>query len=127
MRIYTQCVPFTNCRSLNVRQKPQDDYNIHTDAFMPRMVWASACRSWYKSETTGRLTALYPGSPIHWFETMENPRYEDFDIKYLSDNTFQYLGNGYTKREMEGGDLSYFLDIGMEETMPPEVKTNGVV
>lgn len=41
---------------------------------------------------------------------LENPRYEDFDITYRSLNRFQFLGNGFTRDEVEGKDLSWYLD-----------------
>lgn len=41
---------------------------------------------------------------------MASPRWEDFDIKYLTTNRFSFLGNGRTKLEdEEGADLAYYL------------------
>ena len=41
---------------------------------------------------------------------LENPRYEDFELTYRSKNRFQYMGNGFTLEEVDGRDLSWYLD-----------------
>lgn len=74
-------------------------------------VWTAGCRSWFnQGKAGGRLSAQYAGSLIHWRRMLENPRYEDFDITYRSLNRFQFLGNGFTRDEVEGKDLSWYLD-----------------
>lgn len=40
---------------------------------------------------------------------MENIRGEDFDITYRSKNRFRFMGNGYTEREVNDGDLAFFV------------------
>lgn len=41
---------------------------------------------------------------------MSSPRWEDYDIKYLSANKFSFLGNGRAKLEKENdSDLAYYL------------------
>ena len=70
---------------VSVEPKPEairDFYN-HTHEMMKRLVWSSACRSWFKNgKEHGPVTAIYPGSRLHFFEVMRTPRFEDFDIKY---------------------------------------------
>jgi hypothetical protein len=63
----------------------------------------SSCRSWFKNgQVHGPVTAIWPGSRLHYFETLSNPRFEDFDVVYWKDgNRFAYLGNGYTETELE--------------------------
>ncbi|KAM0465878.1 hypothetical protein ACHAPV_000824 [Trichoderma viride] len=74
-------------------------------------VWAAPCRSWYKNgRTDGRITALHAGSVIHYRELLEDIRGEDFKIEYRSTNKFQFLGNGFTKRDINGEDLGYYLN-----------------
>lgn len=41
---------------------------------------------------------------------LEEPRYEDFDIKYRAKNRFQFMGNGFTREEVQAEDLSWYLD-----------------
>jgi len=40
---------------------------------------------------------------------MSKPRWEHWDIKYLSKNMFDWLGNGKTRLEVMGGDLAYYV------------------
>jgi hypothetical protein len=40
---------------------------------------------------------------------MAAPRWEDWDVGYLNANRFHFLGRGFTRREVEGGDLAYYV------------------
>ena len=87
------------------------EYNEHTHEWLKRTVWATGCRSWYnQGKPGGRLTAQYPGSLVHWREMMMRPRYEDYDITYRGKNRFQFMGNGFTKAEVDGEDLAWYLE-----------------
>jgi len=98
---------------LSVRPSPAAvaDFSEHIAEFMPRTAWAGTCSSWFKSgKVTGPVTALHPGSRIHWFHMLENPRWEDMEWKGEERNRFAYLGNGFSTREGEGKDASWYLD-----------------
>lgn len=87
------------------------DLNIHITEFMKRTAWSTACRSWFKNgKIDGPVVALHPGSRIHWFHMIENPRYEDWIMTYETDNRFEYLGNGFSVREQEGLDTTWYLN-----------------
>lgn len=104
-------------RSMNPKQAAIDDLVQHVDTLMPETVWVHACRSWYKNNTTdGRVTAVWPGSTLHFLATIKEPRWEDFDYEYLgTGNRFLYFGIGQTKTEAEGGEraahLRYRVDL----------------
>ncbi|KAI9810464.1 MAG: hypothetical protein M1827_006240 [Pycnora praestabilis] len=100
-------------KSVDVKEDVVDDWNVWGDELLKRSVWASGCRSWYKNgKVDGRITALYPGSPLHFKDLTNTIRGEDFDIKYRSKNRWKFLGNGFTRMEMEdGGDLSYYINV----------------
>jgi hypothetical protein len=40
---------------------------------------------------------------------MSRPRWEDWDIGYISSNRFHYLGNGKSDIEASGGDLAWYI------------------
>lgn len=81
-------------------------------------MWAAGCRSWFnQGNPDAKLTAQYPGSLMHWRAMLEEPRYEDYDVTYRSRNRFKFMGNGFIRKEAEGGDLSYYLDP--EEVQKP--------
>ncbi|KIW63283.1 hypothetical protein PV04_10142 [Phialophora macrospora] len=97
-----------------------DQFVRHADAFMPRMSWASSCRSWFKNgRTDGPVTALWPGSRIHWFKVLDprNIRFEDWEWAEQKDahtgqeiNRWAFMGNGFSSLESTGGDLTWYFD-----------------
>ncbi|KAL1964459.1 hypothetical protein VTN77DRAFT_6885 [Rasamsonia byssochlamydoides] len=97
--------------SFNVRPAVQADFNAHTQQFMQRMVWTGSCRSWFKDNASGKVTAVWPGSGLHYREFLQSDRWEDFEWKY-DGNCFAYWGEGYSavERGSEGEpDLSYYI------------------
>ena len=79
---------------------------------MPRTAWRGNCVSWFKNGTLdGPVTALHPGSRIHFFHMLEGFRGEDWEYTYLSTgNRFKYLGNGFSTKEEGGEDATWYLD-----------------
>ncbi|GAB1310989.1 Sterigmatocystin biosynthesis monooxygenase stcW [Madurella fahalii] len=95
-------------------QEAVDDYFEHVSAFMPRTAWAAPGRSWFKNgRVDGPVTALHPGSRIHFFHMLEKFRGEDWDYVYEGGrrNRFAYLGNGFSQKELTRGfDSTWYLD-----------------
>ncbi|KAI0117329.1 FAD/NAD(P)-binding domain-containing protein [Daldinia grandis] len=91
-----------------------DDYSQHVATFMPRTAWASPGKSWFKGGTEdGPVTALHPGSRVHFFQMLEHFRGEDFDYVYdnPAHNRFHYLGNGFSARELDpNADSTWYLE-----------------
>lgn len=88
--------------TFEVKQDITDAFNRHVQEFMPRTVWTDDCRSWYKDDDTNRVHALWPGSSLHYIETIETPRYEDFKFTHIGGpdaNIWRFLGNGYSVAE----------------------------
>ncbi|KIW84398.1 hypothetical protein Z517_03648 [Fonsecaea pedrosoi CBS 271.37] len=97
-------------KSVCVRTDAVRDFTQHCRVFLPRTVWAGPCRSWYKNGTAeGPITALHPGSRIHWFHMMEIFRPEDYEYVYFSSNRFAFLGNGFSVRE-KCSNPTWYLD-----------------
>lgn len=98
-----------------------DDYFEHIQSFMPRTAWASSCRSWFKrGKETGPVVALHPGSRIHFFHMLERFRGEDWEYVYdnARQNRFEYLGNGFSTKELDPSiDSTWYLDM-TGEAMP---------
>lgn len=42
---------------------------------------------------------------------LQEVRGEDFEIEYRSRNEFRFLGNGFTQRDENDEDLSYYLRV----------------
>jgi hypothetical protein len=99
-----------NIKAFAPKQEAVDDFIAHKDWFMQRTVWNDPCRSWYKAGgPDGKVTALWPGSALHYMETLEELRLEDWDVKYEG-NRFAYLGNGYSQTELDNtADWGYYI------------------
>ncbi|KAH7152645.1 hypothetical protein EDB81DRAFT_647222 [Dactylonectria macrodidyma] len=99
-------------KAISPSQSAVDELSEHTQIFMPRSAWSGNCISWFKNGTVdGPVTALHPGSRIHFFHMMENFRGEDWEYTYLrKGNRFRYLGNGFSTKEEEDQDSTWYLD-----------------
>ncbi|KAL5366664.1 hypothetical protein BJX96DRAFT_44220 [Aspergillus floccosus] len=98
-------------KSVEVSQEAVDDFVEHTQTFLQRTAWSTHCRSWFKNGTIdGPIVALHPGSRIHWFHMLEEPRYEDYKWERIRRNRFSYLGNGFSTKEDPGKDTAYYFD-----------------
>ncbi|KAI1368655.1 hypothetical protein F5Y08DRAFT_335549 [Xylaria arbuscula] len=94
------------------------DYSEHIASFMPRTSWAASCSSWFKGgKVDGPVTALHPGSRIHFFHMLEHFRGEDWEYTYdhTSTNRFSYLGNGFSTKELDPAfDSTWYLDANAD-------------
>ncbi|KAJ5017462.1 FAD-binding monooxygenase [Colletotrichum sp. SAR 10_99] len=89
-----------------------DELFEHTQTFMPRTAWSGNCISWFKGGTIdGPVTALHPGSRIHFFHMLESFRGEDWEYTRVNkQNRFQFLGNGFSTKELGDEDATWYLD-----------------
>ncbi|KAI9933627.1 hypothetical protein MW887_008100 [Aspergillus wentii] len=97
--------------SFSPKEEAVADFAEHRRQFIPRTAWSSPCRSWFKQGTIDGEVMMWPGSRIHFFETMKNVRWEDYELRYTTTNRFGYLGNGFARREFDGRDLSWYLGL----------------
>jgi hypothetical protein len=81
----------SNIHSISPKREAVDDFIAWKNDFMKNTVWADPCRSWYKSnQIDSPITALWPGSTLHYMEAISEVRWEDFEVKYNS-NRFAWL------------------------------------
>ncbi|KAF9448221.1 FAD/NAD(P)-binding domain-containing protein [Macrolepiota fuliginosa MF-IS2] len=99
-----------NIHSISPKLEAAQELMQYKDTQMKRMVWDLECPSWYKKgSSSGKITALWGGSSLHYLETISEPRYEDFNFSY-NGNRFAYLGNGFSQTEKDmTADWSYYL------------------
>ncbi|CVK94750.1 uncharacterized protein FMAN_13076 [Fusarium mangiferae] len=105
-----------NIGSLEVKREATDDFLEQRDKIMQGMGWTGSCVSWYKNGSdNGAVMGPWCGSIWHYKETLEVPRWEDFEIQYLEKIRFAYLGNGRTHRELSGESMArtYLEDHGL--------------
>ena len=98
-----------NIKSFTPRLDLSQQFRQHSDLFLQRTAWTSACRSWFKQGKKDGQAAIYPGSRLHFLHLLERPRYEDYEIEYWDENRFAFLGNGFDTREFDGRDITHYL------------------
>ncbi|EUC39912.1 hypothetical protein COCMIDRAFT_31044 [Bipolaris oryzae ATCC 44560] len=89
----------------------QEDFNLQVDDFMKDTVWTGNCTSWYKQSQTGRITAIWPGSSLHYREVLAQDRWEDWKWTYPG-GRFKAWGRGMSVLEQRGGDYSHYMEHG---------------
>ena len=99
-----------NIHSFSPKVEAVEDFIAHKDQFMKGAIWQQDCRSWYKNHSSsGKVIALWPGSTMHYLDTIAEPRYEDWNFTY-NGNRFAFLGNGFSQTERDStADLAYYL------------------
>lgn len=99
-----------NVHSFSPKMEAVDDFIKFKDQFMEKTVWGDPCRSWYKAnQADAPVTALWPGSTLHYIEAIGEVRWEDFNVKY-NGNRFAWLGNGYSQTELDPtADWAYYI------------------
>jgi hypothetical protein len=107
-------------RALEVRQAPTTQINQHLDAWHRELsVWAEDCRSWYKDNKPHGRVYIWPGSMLHHLKTLKTPRFEHYDVRYLDENMFTFLGNGRI-------DLEFEQERGGEVDLAPYIRNEDV-
>ena len=99
-----------NMKSFAPTTEAVSDFIKYKDEFMKQTVWADPCRSWYKAnQADAPVTALWPGSTLHYIEALGEVRWEDFNVEY-NGNRFAWLGNGYSQTELDQtADWAYYV------------------
>jgi hypothetical protein len=122
-------------KSFMPKQEAVDDFKRHRELFLKRTAWSSPCRSWFKGGTVDGPIMMWPGSRIHFFDAMANPRWEvrlqcslkeneeaiqtesmltcflqDYDWVTRLNNRFSFFGNGFSKKEVDGSDITWYIE-----------------
>lgn len=61
------------------------------------------------------------GSSLHYMEAINDPRYEDYDYEYQSNNMWNYLGNGWTQLETKDRETEDEMDLAWYLIKPSQV------
>ncbi|KAF9453877.1 FAD/NAD(P)-binding domain-containing protein [Macrolepiota fuliginosa MF-IS2] len=97
-------------KSMEVKAEAVDDFDQYLET-----VFGQKCRSWYKAgkSADGRVTGLWPGSPLHAAKALEYPRWEDYSYERLDGdpkNRFYYFGDGNTAADVDPeADKAWYL------------------
>lgn len=108
----TKKMQLENIKSVTPRRDVCEAFMAHADIFLKRTAWSGPCVSWFKQGRLDGPLTMFPGSRLTYYALMDSPRYEDMAIEYESSNPFQFLGNGFSTKEFDGSDLSFYLGDG---------------
>ncbi|KAJ7796872.1 FAD/NAD-P-binding domain-containing protein [Mycena olivaceomarginata] len=100
-----------NIKSMRIKDKAADDYNEHRELYVKRTAWVGKCSSWFR-RGTDVPPMLFPGNRLLFIELLNNIRWEDWEYEYgYAGNRFGYLGNGFTQREKDGRDTTFYYGL----------------
>ncbi|KAF4810222.1 FAD-binding monooxygenase moxY [Colletotrichum siamense] len=94
VRILTKMIR-QRIKSFDVRIEAQTDFDNHTQEFMRQAVWTGTCRSWFKKDVNGKVSALWCGSSLHYMQSLAEDRWEDYEWRF-DGNRYAYWGNGFS-------------------------------
>ncbi|PKS11138.1 hypothetical protein jhhlp_002899 [Lomentospora prolificans] len=98
-------------KKIQVKRSAAESFTAHADLYLKRTAWTGPCSSWFKAGDQTRKPTLWPGSRLHYLTVLQKPRFEDYEFEYLSDNIFNFLGNGFHVREYDGHDLTWYYGL----------------
>ncbi|KAJ3508268.1 hypothetical protein NM208_g15846 [Fusarium decemcellulare] len=104
-------VQIEDIKSLRVNPAVAESFTRHSDLYLKRTAWSGPCSSWFKNGQAHSKPLCWPGSRVHYLTILQKPRFEDFDIEYLSENRFNFLGDGFATREFDGRDLTWYYGL----------------
>ncbi|THV00416.1 FAD/NAD-P-binding domain-containing protein [Dendrothele bispora CBS 962.96] len=100
-----------NILSVTIKDRAADDFNEHRELYLKRTAWSGQCSSWYRP-VPGESPVVFPGNRVLFIELVTNPRWEDWEYEYgCAGNRFGYLGNGFTMREIDGRDNTFYYGL----------------
>ncbi|KIW16980.1 hypothetical protein PV08_04171 [Exophiala spinifera] len=109
-------------KKISLKQKPAEDFTKHANLWLSTTTWSGPCTSWYKSGTDNKSAPMFPGTRTLFLKTLEaDPRYEHYDIEYMSGNTWNFLGNGLHVADVTGRDLTWYWGLidGQDREVAP--------
>lgn len=111
-----------NLKSFDVTPEASRDFNNHKDKFMSKTVWLEDCHTWYRGgQDKSKVTALWPGSQLHFLETLSHRSWEDWKFEHIG-NRFDYLGDGFSTVEANDLDYAWYISNKDESPIDPSLK-----
>ena len=124
MKNFIECInkmQSDRIKSLTPRLSISRAFKEHADLFLKRTAWVESCSSWFKQGKVDGTVAMFPGSRLTYIEFLSKPRFEDYDIAYMNpENPMEFLGNGFSTREFDDRDLSFYLGLLDGEDRQPD-------
>lgn len=102
-----------NIGAMHISARAMRDWTRIVETYFRKTVFLDNCKTWYRKDD--RIIGLWPGSTLHAIETLRSPRWEDYEYEYVDTkdenfNRLGWLGNGCSELQLNGGDLSYYIE-----------------
>lgn len=65
-----------NIKSLVPKKEAVLEFKQHRELYLKRTIWDAPCSSWFKLGPHGENIMMWPGSRLHCFDILLNPRWE---------------------------------------------------
>lgn len=114
-----------NLKSFDVNPLAQEELMRHKDEFFDGSVCHTVPRAWYKAADGVTTNGLWPGTSLHYLETLSEIRWEDWDIEY-NGNRFRFLGNGFSTIESQNLDYAPYITLTDTSPIDPVLKQSHV-
>jgi len=72
-----------NLKCVDPKKDVQERFNAFAQNYLKKMVWSGGCGGWYK-DGQGRVTAMWPGSGLDYYNHMERPNWEHYEKTPMS-------------------------------------------
>jgi cation diffusion facilitator CzcD-associated flavoprotein CzcO len=115
-------------KSMAPKEAVANSFVEHARLFLQRTAWSGPCSSWFKQGKIDGPLPMFPGTRLTYIDLLTNPRFEDYEIEYEGGHDmWRFLGNGFSTREFDGRDLSYYLGLvnGKDEQEDLEADLHG--
>jgi hypothetical protein len=92
-------------------------YHRHCNAYFGQTVYSEPCSTWMRASKNypDRITAIYPGSYLHFRDVLSHPRWEDYDYEMVDDDLFDFMGNGMMADDIAmKGDFAPYMNLREE-------------
>lgn len=100
---------FGDLKTIQPKKRHVENFTAYCDKYFEKTVYTAGCASWYTTQLkdpTGngkpatKVTALWPGSSVHYLRAMESVRWEDYELENVDTSDFGWFGNGRTAGEI---------------------------
>lgn len=101
-------------KSMRIAPRAISSWVNFVEFYFQKTVFLDNCHTWYRKNN--RIIGLWPGSTLHAVESLRSPRWEDFEYDYGENandgRLLRWLGNGWSELQLNGGDLSFYIEPG---------------
>ncbi|TFK24264.1 FAD/NAD(P)-binding domain-containing protein [Coprinopsis marcescibilis] len=103
-------------KSIEVKKEAVNAFDRFAQGYFPKTVFSLPFKSFFKanSDPNGKISVIWPGTPLHYVKALKHPRWEDFTYERSvkdNDDSAAWLGDGTTLANMDpNADRAWYID-----------------